>query len=55
MGNQHVNYSEKPNAFSMILEPIFPFWTKIYAFGIGVYKVFWMRFPTSRKAVFYWF
>ena len=49
---EDVIYSEKPNAFSMILEAIFPFWTKIHAFGIGFYKVFRMRFPTSQKAVF---
>ena len=49
---QHVIYSEKPNAFSMILEAIFPFWTKIYEFDIGFYKVFWMRLPSSQKAVF---
>ena len=52
---QHVIYSEKPNAFSMIFEANFPFWNKIDAFGIGVYKVVWMRLPSSQKAVFYWF
>ena len=55
MVNQHVIYSEKPNAFSMILEAIFPFWNKIHAFGIGFYKVFRMRFPTFQKAFFHWF
>ena len=49
---QYVIYSEKHNAFSMILEAMFPFWTKTDAFGIGFYKVFWMRLPSSQKAVF---
>ena len=52
MVSQHVIYIEKPNAFSMILKAIFPYWTKIDAFGIGFYKVFWMRLPSSQKAVF---
>ena len=52
MWDQHVIYSEKHNAFSMILEAFFPFWTKIYAFRIGFYKVFRMRFLTSQKAGF---
>ena len=37
---QHVIYSEKPNAFSMILEAISPFWTKFPSFDLGFYKVF---------------
>ena len=40
MVNQHVIYSEKPNAFSMILEAIFRFRTKLPSFDLGFYKVF---------------
>ena len=43
---QHVIYSEKPNAFSMILEAIYQFWAKIHRFGIGFNKVF-MGFNTN--------
>ena len=40
------------NTFSMVLEAIFHFWTKLFSFGIDFYKVFRMRFPHVRKVVF---
>ena len=36
---QHVIYSEKPNAFSMILEAFLRFWSNFPSFDIGFYKV----------------
>ena len=40
MADNHVIYSEKPNAFWMLFEANFTFWPKFYQFSIGFIRYF---------------
>ena len=52
MAERHVIYSEKPNAFWMILEPLFRKWLGNDQFEQGFIRVFATRFCISQNVKF---
>ena len=55
MAERHMTFTEKRNAFLIILEAIFRLRSDFSPFGSGFHKVLRMLFAASEKVVFYWF
>lgn len=50
MASSQVIYSEKPNAFLMVFEVIFAFWTEFLPFSIACTRYFDRLFRMLKKA-----